>query len=77
MVEDEMNQMMGSCSHTCGVEGKNPIHDEALQEFWLSLVENMVKKNRSRFPICGSFDHPDLQSHNNYKKLFFIVRLQI
>ena len=28
----------------------------------LALVENMVKKNRNRFPFscCGAFDHPHL-----------------
>jgi hypothetical protein len=29
-----------------------------------TVVENMVKKNRSRFSHCGSFDHPNLQSLN-------------
>jgi hypothetical protein len=35
------------------------------------LVEKLVKKNRSRVSICGSFDHPDMHSLNDYKFVFF------
>ena len=35
------------------------------------------EKEVQSFSHCGSFDHHDLQSHNDYKNLFFILRLQI
>ena len=41
-----------------------------------SLVENIAKKEPQSFSHCGSFDHHGLQSLNNYKILFFILRLQ-
>ena len=41
-----------------------------------TLVENMAKKEPQLFSHCVSFDHPDLQSHNDYKTLFFILRLR-
>ena len=37
----------------------------------VSLIENMVKKEPKLFDHCGSFDHLDLQSLNDYKFLFF------
>jgi hypothetical protein len=40
------------------------------------LVENMVKKYPQSFVHCGSFDHPDLQSLNDCRFLFFVLRLQ-
>jgi len=40
------------------------------------LVENMVKKEPQLFVHCGSFDHPNLQSQNDYKIFFFLLRLQ-
>ena len=36
-----------------------------------SLVENMAKKEPKSFSHCGSFDHPDLQSHKDYTKNIF------
>ena len=35
------------------------------------------EKEPQSFSHCGSFDHPDLKSHNDYNYLFFILRLQI
>ena len=34
------------------------------------------KKKPQSFFHCGSFDHPDLQSHDDYKNLFFILRFE-
>ena len=42
----------------------------------LSLVENIAKKELQSFSRdCGSFDHPDLQSINDCKFLFLVLRL--
>ena len=49
------------------------MHDMNCNTHILSLVENMVQKEPQSFVHCGSFDHPDLHSLNNYKFLFFLV----
>lgn len=45
----------GDCNDKAG---RSPFFVEA-------LVEDFVKKNRSRFPIADSFDHLDLHSSND------------
>jgi len=41
----------------------------------ISLVENIAKKNRSRFFHCGSFDQPNLQPFNDYIFVFLVYQL--
>ena len=35
------------------------------------------KNGPQLFSHCGTFDHPRLRSHKDYKKLYFILQLQI
>ena len=57
--------------------GHLPMKTKFKLEYWLchiskvitSLVGNYMKKNRSH--VCSSFDHPYLQSLDDYKLFFF------
>jgi hypothetical protein len=43
------------------------------------LVENMVKNEPQSFFLCGSFDHPDLQSLNDciFVLWFYVCNFEI
>jgi hypothetical protein len=47
-----------------------------LKSQYTPLVESVVKKNRSRFSHCGSFDHPNLESLNDYMFVFMVYQLK-
>ena len=43
----------------------------------LSVVENYAKNDRKFGPHCSSFDHPNVQSLDNYNFFFFATSISL